>query len=33
MAKLREYKTDNNMLLFKCDMGAGTQAARFLRLT
>ena len=23
VAKLREYKTDNNMLLFKCEMGAG----------
>ena len=23
MAKLREYKTDSNMLLFKCEMGAG----------
>ena len=23
VAKLREYKTDSNMLLFKCEMGAG----------
>ena len=23
VAKLREYKTDDNMLLFKCEMGAG----------
>jgi oligopeptidase B len=23
VAKLREYKTDGNMLLFKCEMGAG----------
>lgn len=23
VAKLREHKTDNNMLIFKCDMGAG----------
>ena len=27
VAKLREYKTDDNMLLFKCDMGAGTSLA------
>ena len=25
VAKLREYKTDSNMLLFKCEMGAGEQ--------
>lgn len=23
VAKLREHKTDSNMLIFKCDMGAG----------
>jgi protease II len=23
VAKLREHKTDQNMLIFKCDMGAG----------
>lgn len=23
VAKLREHKTDDNMLIFKCDMGAG----------
>jgi oligopeptidase B len=34
VAKLREYKTDSNMLLFKCDMGAGhfSQSGRFDRL-
>ena len=31
VAKLREYKTDNNLLLFKCDMevGHGGQSGRF----
>ena len=28
VAKLREYKTDNNMLLFKCEMGAGELVIR-----
>ncbi|CAL5221645.1 g3872 [Coccomyxa viridis] len=34
VAKLREYKTDSNMLLFKCEMGAGhfSQSGRFDRL-
>lgn len=27
VAKLREYKTDSNMLLFKCEMGAGKLCA------
>ncbi|CAG9465300.1 unnamed protein product [Pedinophyceae sp. YPF-701] len=33
-AKLREHKTDDNMLLFKCDMGAGhfSQSGRFDKL-
>jgi oligopeptidase B len=31
VAKLRLHKTDNNMLLFKCDLGAGhfSQSGRF----
>lgn len=31
VAKLRLHKTDTNMLLFKCDMGAGhfSQTGRF----
>lgn len=34
VAKLREYKTDKNMLVFKCEMGAGhfSQSGRFDRL-
>ena len=34
MAKLRQLKTDNNLLLLKCDMGAGhfSQSGRFDRL-
>ncbi|CAL8468613.1 g8153 [Coccomyxa elongata] len=34
VAKLREHKTDDNMLIFKCDMGAGhfSQSGRFDRL-
>ncbi len=34
MAKLRENKTDNRILLFKCDLGAGhfSQSGRFDRL-
>ena len=34
VAKLRESKTDNNMLLFKCDIGAGhfSQSGRFDKL-
>lgn len=34
VAKLREYKTDKRMLLFKCDLGAGhfSQSGRFDRL-
>ena len=27
VAKLRDHKTDNNMQLFKCDMGAGTPSS------
>ncbi len=33
VAKLREYKTDSNMLLFKCEMGAGMLIAINLELT
>lgn len=31
VAKLREHKTDNKLLLFKCDLGAGhfSQSGRF----
>ena len=34
VAKLREYKTDKNILCFKCEMGAGhfSQSGRFDRL-
>jgi hypothetical protein len=34
VAKLRENKTDNRILLFKCDLGAGhfSQSGRFDRL-
>lgn len=34
VAKLREHKSDNHMLLFKCDLGAGhfSQSGRFDRL-
>ncbi|KAK9830261.1 hypothetical protein WJX72_010654 [[Myrmecia] bisecta] len=34
VCKLRDHKTDNNLLLFKCDLGAGhfSQSGRFDRL-
>lgn len=34
VAKLRESKTDNHMLIFKCDIGAGhfSQSGRFDKL-
>ena len=34
VAKLREHKTDKNLLLFKCDMGAGhfSRSGRFDKL-
>ena len=34
VAKLREHKTDKNLLLFKCDMGAGhfSKSGRFDKL-
>ncbi|KMZ64238.1 putative Oligopeptidase B, partial [Zostera marina] len=34
VAKLREMKTDNNLLLFKCDLGAGhfSKSGRFEKL-
>ena len=28
VAKLRDYKTDDNMQLFKCDFGAGAHTSR-----
>ena len=34
VAKLREHKTDQRMLIFKCDLGAGhfSQSGRFDKL-